>query len=279
MEVTQMNDTNINENSINSYCFLFYKKEIIFKEHEDCPKFLLINEVEKLGIDSSEMIYIGTVDGNDYYAASVSAKDKIQGYFSKDVNEIYGEVAENIFLLVLRALHFINWLNKNKYCGCCGKKVQVDPEKTYTEGLTYIECSNCGNMMFSFINPCILVAVLKDDKILLARSPHFTPNMYSLLSGFVEPGEFIETAVRREVKEEVGIDIKNIKYFGSHPWPFSNSLMFGFLAEYSSGEVTIDNNEIEAADWFSLDDLPYIPDYKWSFARKIIDYILECRKN
>ncbi|MGF7059684.1 NAD(+) diphosphatase [Brassicibacter mesophilus] len=267
-----MNDTNINEYSINSYCFLFYKDEIIFKEHEDYTEFLLISEVEKLGINNSEMIYIGTVDGSDYYATDISTKDKIQGYFSKDVGEIYGEVAENIFLLTLRALHLLNWLNKNKYCSCCGKKVQIEPKKAY------IECLNCGYIIYPRITPAIIVAILNDDKILLARSPHFTPNMYSLISGHVDPGEFIETCVKREVKEEVGIDIKNIKYFGSHPWPFPNKLMLGFIAEYSSGEIEIDNDEIEAADWFSLDDLPNIPEYKLSFARIIIDYILEFRK-
>lgn len=267
MGVEQMNDTNINEYNIYSYCFLFYKGEIILKEYEDYPKFLLINEVEKFGINNPEMIYIGTVDGNDYYAANVSTKDKIQGYFSKNVGEIYEEVAENIFLLVLRALHLLNWLNKCKYCSCCGKKVQIEPKKTN------IKCLNCGHVIYPRITPAIIVAILKDDKILLARSPHFTPNMYSLIAGHIDPGEFIETSVKREIKEEVGIDIKNIKYFGSHPWPFPNKLMIGFIAEYSSGEIKIDNDEIEAADWFSLDDLPNIPEYKLSFARMIIDYV------
>jgi NAD+ diphosphatase len=236
-----MDDMNMDENNINSYCFLFYKREIIFKENEVYPKFLLVSEAQKLGVDRSEMIYIGTVDSNDYYAANISSEEKIKGYFLKDLGEIYEAVAENIFLLVLRGLHFVNWLNKTKYCSCCGEKVQIESKKTY------IECLNCGHTMYSFINPCIIVAILKDDKILLARSPHFPPNLYSLISGFVEPGEFIETCVKREVKEEVGIEIKNIKYFSSHPWPFSNSLMLGFIAEYSSGEITIDNNEIEAA--------------------------------
>ncbi len=172
----------------------------------------------------------------------------------------------------MRALELINWLDENKYCSCCGKKVQIDPRKTY------MECLNCGYIIYPRITPAIIVAVLKDDKILLARSPHFTPNMYSLIAGHVEPGEFIETSVKREVKEEVGIDIKNIKYFRSHPWPFPYKLMFGFIAEYSSGEIKIDNNEIEAADWFSLDNLPNIPEYKLSFARIIIDHVVESRK-
>jgi NAD+ diphosphatase len=267
----------INRNYGNSNCFLFHRREIIFKENGGSPLFLSVSEVEALGIDGSEIIYIGKSEGRDYYAANVSSKDNLQGYSSNELNKLHGDIDENVFMLAIRALHFINWLSKTKYCSCCGNRVHVDPEKTYTESLTFLECPNCGNIMYAFINPCILVAVLKDDKVLLARSPHFTPNLYSLLAGFMEPGEYIETAVRREVREEVGIEIKNIKYIGSHPWPFSNSLMFGFTAEHSSGEITIDNKEIEAAGWFSLDDLPNIPDYKWSFARKIIDHLLEAR--
>ncbi|WDV45216.1 NAD(+) diphosphatase [Clostridiaceae bacterium M8S5] len=266
-----MNDTNINKCKTNSCCFLFNKRNIILKEHENCLEFLTTSEAEKYGI-GNEMIYIGKVDGIDYYAAHILTKDKIQGHFLKGLEEIYGDVDEDVYFLTLRALHFINWLNKTKYCSCCGEKVKIEPKKTC------IECSNCGNVMYSFINPCIIVAVLKEDKILLARSSHFTPNMYSLISGFVEAGEYIETSVEREVKEEVGIEIKNIKYIGSHPWPFSNSLMFGFIAEYSSGEITIDNDEIEDANWYSLDDLPNVPAYKLSFARKIIEYIIKIKK-
>ncbi|WBW98575.1 NAD(+) diphosphatase [Oceanirhabdus sp. W0125-5] len=268
-----MKDTNINKNNTYSYCFLMCKGEIIFKGHEDYPEFLLVSDVEKLGFNKVDMMYIGTVDSNEYYAANLSNDDKIEGYFSKHMSEIYGEVEENIFLLVLRATHLLNWLDKNKYCSCCGKKVQIEPKQTY------IECLNCGHITYPRITPAIIVAVLNGDKILLARSPHFPPNLYSLIAGHVDAGEFIETCVKREVKEEVGIEIKNIKYFGSHPWPFPNKLMLGFIAEYSSGELKIDNNEIEAADWFSLDDLPHIPEYKMSYARMMINHILEARKD
>lgn len=266
-----MNKKNTHESYKNSYCFLFNKHAIIFKEHETNTELLLIEEVEKLGINTSEMIYIGTEDDNDYYAANASDKDRLQGYLSEDLREMYGKFPENIFLLALRALHFVNWLKKSKYCSCCGKKVQIEPKKTY------IECQNCGHSMHPFVNPCIIVAILKDDKILLARSPHFPPDLYSLISGFVEAGEFIEDCVKREVKEEVGVEIKNIRFIGSHPWPFSNSLMFGFIAEHASGEITIDNNEIEAADWFPLDDLPKIPDSKLSYARRIIESLIKQR--
>lgn len=265
-----MNDKNLSEYCGHSYCFLFYKRDIVVKENS---KFLSISEVEQLGIDNSKIIYIGTAEGNDYYAANAFTEELIKGCSITDIGDIRDEVFENIFSLVLRGLHFLNWLDKTKYCSSCGNEVHIQPKKAY------MECSNCGNIMYPFVNPCIIVAVLKEDKILLAHSPHFPPKLYSTLAGFVEPGESLEEAVKREVREEVGIEIKNIKYFGTHPWPFSNSIMIGFIAEHASGEIQIDNNEIEAADWFSLDNLPNIPEYSLSFARVIIDYVIESRKN
>ncbi|WP_202709785.1 NAD(+) diphosphatase [Sporosalibacterium faouarense] len=266
-----MNDRSISTSNKLSYCIVFNKNQLLFKKSEGRTQFPLINEAEKLGIDVSNIIYIGTLDDIDYYATNVSTINPVENFFLKHISEAYGELEENIFFLTLRALHFLNWLNRNKYCGCCGTKVKLEPKETH------IKCLNCGHVIYPKITPAIIVAILKDDKILLARSPHFTPNMYSLISGHIDPGEFIETCVRREVKEEVGIEIKNIKYFGSHPWPFPDKLMLGFIAEYSSGEIKIDNDEIEAADWFSLDNLPNIPEYKLSFARKIIEWVLKNR--
>ncbi|WP_425448821.1 NAD(+) diphosphatase [Dethiothermospora halolimnae] len=268
-----MNDISINALNKNSYCLLFNKDKVLSKKILGGSRFPSISEVEKLDINVSNIIYIGTLNEDDYYAANVLTEKIIKDLFFRHIGEMYGEIDENMFLLTLRALHFINWLNKNKYCSCCGNKIQIKPKETN------IKCSNCGHIIYPRITPAIIVAILKDDKILLARSPHFPPKLYSLISGHLDPGEFVETCVRREVKEEVGINIKNIRYFGSHPWPFPNKIMIGFIAEYSSGEIEIDNNEIEAADWFPLDDLPHIPDYNLSFARKIIDSLLEVRKN
>jgi NAD+ diphosphatase len=119
--------------------------------------------------------------------------------------------------------------------------------------------------------------VSRGDKLLLARSPRFRENMYSVLAGFVEPGETLEETVEREVLEECGIRVKNIRYFGSQPWPFPHSLMIGFTAEYAGGEITIDGEEIIDAGWYSVDNLPQIPD-KISIARKLIDWFIVQQK-
>jgi NAD+ diphosphatase len=115
-----------------------------------------------------------------------------------------------------------------------------------------------------------MMRITHGDKILLARSPHFTLGVYSVLAGFIEPGETAEEAVIREVREEVGLEIKNITYFGSQPWPFPSNLMLGFTAEYASGNINMDPKEIEDAQWFSLNQLPILPQ-KISLARQMID--------
>jgi NAD+ diphosphatase len=136
------------------------------------------------------------------------------------------------------------------------------------------ECPKCGLLHFPRLAPAIIVLVERGNELLLARSRHFMPGMYSVLAGFVEPGESLEEAVVREVREEVGISVKDIKYFGSQPWPFPHSLMVGFTATYGCGEITIDDTEIEDAGWFTADKLPRIPG-KISIARKLIDWFVE----
>jgi NAD+ diphosphatase len=120
----------------------------------------------------------------------------------------------------------------------------------------------------------MIVLVEWGNKLLLARSRHFPSDMYSVIAGFVEPGESLEEAVLRELREEVGISVKDIKYFGSQSWPFPHSLMIGFTATYADGEISLDDSEIEDAGWFTADHLPRIPD-KISIARKLIDWFLE----
>jgi len=129
-------------------------------------------------------------------------------------------------------------------------------------------------MNFPRISPAIIVAVLKGKEILLARAHRFPPRLYSVIAGFVEPGETLEECVRREVKEEVGIEVENICYFGSQSWPFPNSLMVAFTADYANGKITIDETETIDAGWFTAHNLPPIPD-KVSISRRLIDWFVE----
>jgi len=136
------------------------------------------------------------------------------------------------------------------------------------------ECPACGLMVFPRISPAVIVLVEKEGRVLLARGERFTEPFYSVLAGFVEPGETLEDAVHREIEEEVGIKVRNVRYFASQPWPFPDSLMIGFTAEYASGEIAIDKTEIVDARWFDPAHLPTIPG-KVSIARRLIDWFVE----
>jgi NAD+ diphosphatase len=122
----------------------------------------------------------------------------------------------------------------------------------------------------------VIVLVARGDEVLLARSPHFPPGMYSVLAGFVEPGESLEEAARREIAEETAIRITNLHYFGSQPWPYPNSLMVGFTAEYAGGEINRDEREIADAGWYHVAALPDIPG-RPSIARALLDWFVEDR--
>jgi NAD+ diphosphatase len=129
-------------------------------------------------------------------------------------------------------------------------------------------------MSYPRLSPAVITAVLKDNKILLSHYAAFKGNMHTIIAGFVEPGETLEECIKREILEEVGIQVRNIKYFGSQPWPFPNSLMIGFTAEYESGEISVDRTEISEAGWYDVNSLPELPP-KMSIAREIIDWFIQ----
>jgi NAD+ diphosphatase len=164
--------------------------------------------------------------------------------------------------------HLYHFRNNHLYCGKCASPM-MDRMDEHS-----LICSSCSSIIFPIIAPCVIVLITRGDEILLARSPHFMPNVMSTLAGFVNIGESIEQTVIREVKEEVGLEIGNLKYICSQPWPFPDSLMLGFTAEYVSGDIVIDGIEIEKAGWFHKDNLPQLPN-KMSIARYLIDKYLE----
>jgi NAD+ diphosphatase len=136
------------------------------------------------------------------------------------------------------------------------------------------KCTACGFLSYPRLSPAVITAVFKDDTILLSHNAMFPGKWHSISAGFVEPGETLEDCVRREIREEVGIEVKNIKYFGSQPWPFPDSLMLGFTADWAGGDLVPDGVEITDAGWFTADTMPEIPP-KISISREIIDWYLE----
>jgi NAD+ diphosphatase len=153
--------------------------------------------------------------------------------------------------VIIVGFQLMNWYSQNKYCGKCGTKTQQKTEERA------IICQVCNTIVFPKISPAVIVAITCNDKILLARNSDFHGDWYSLIAGYADVGESLEETLVREVKEEVGLDIKNIRYYKSQPWPLSGSMMIGFIAEADETQpVCIDHKEIAEAAWFTRGNLP-----------------------
>lgn len=152
-----------------------------------------------------------------------------------------------------RAIQIRRFMRSHRFCGSCASPLIAHP---HDQGRS---CPSCGEVFYPRVSPAMMLTITRGNEILLARSPHFQPGVYSAIAGFVEPGETLEECVRRECFEELGVEVGKLTYLGSQSWPFPHSLMLAFTAEYVGGELTPQEGEIEDAQWFSIDALPQIP--------------------
>ena len=190
------------------------------------------------------------------------------GYTVYHIKKFLSEVDTENQQQILKAYHWLNWHSQSKFCGQCGSLLEDKFESTEKR------CNICKTSFFPRFSPAVIVLIQKEDRILLARSKHFQPGIYSAVAGFVEIGESAEHAAHREVYEELGIEITDLEYFSSQTWPFPDGFMMAFKANYLIGEIKLDENEIEDARWFNLDDLPKLPS-KPSIARQLIDSVIQ----
>ena len=231
-----------------------------------------LTSFSELGLEVVRQNYLGRLGNSHCYAVElqegIPAPD---GMAFHDLRQVYGSLEEDLFQIALRAVQIVDWDRTHQFCSRCGTRVESSKAERSKV------CPACGLLQFPRLAPAIIVLIERGDRILLARSRHFPSGMHSVLAGFVEPGESLEEALIREVREEVGISVKEIRYFGSQPWPFPHSLMLGFTAEYEGGEISLQDPEIEEAGWFTAGNLPQIPG-KISIARKLIDWFLTKQK-
>ncbi|HEY9558257.1 MAG TPA: NAD(+) diphosphatase [Acidimicrobiales bacterium] len=181
---------------------------------------------------------------------------------------LYGRVDDLRWTLAGRAVQLVEWERTTRYCGRCATQTEPMP------GERARRCPACGLLAFPRLAPAVITLIERGDEALLARNGTFPVPMYSCIAGFVEPGETLEEAVHREVAEEVGVELSDVRYVASQPWPFPHSLMVGFEATWGSGEIEVDGKEIVDAGWFRPDDLPMIPP-GMSIARTLIDAWVE----
>lgn len=256
------------EDDDNTYWFIFNSDKLLVEIVEGKVSIPTAKNVEELGIIPISKQYLGTLNGDNCYAVNINSNEVKNNMCFKLLRSLYDGLDEDIFLLAGKAVQIVKWEETHKYCGRCGSPTDN------LKGQYAKVCPKCGFISYPRISPAVITAVIKDGQILLAHNKSFAGNMHSLIAGFLEPGETLEECVQREIFEEVGIRVKNIKYFSSQPWPFPNSLMVGFVAEYESGEISVDGEEIVKADWFKSFEAIELPS-KVSIARQIIDWYIE----
>jgi NAD+ diphosphatase len=212
----------------------------------------------------NDALLVGEWQGLPCYAADIDdLPENISGELMS-LRSLFNVAGAEAISLIVRATMLLDWRKNHRYCGKCGTPTTISPRESS------MVCPSCGLVAYPRISPVVMVLISRGDELLLARSPRFKPGVFSALAGYVEAGETLEQCAKREVREEVGIEITNLRYFGSQPWPFPDSLMVGFFADYAGGTITPDPAEIEAAAWYSRSALPLLPE-PVTLARKLID--------
>ena len=253
----------------NALCFLFHGQKLLIEKQGNRYLIPQFPDLEALDSRPEPLHYLGALDGRPCYAGEMAAMIPSPTTFAfKGIRSLFEHLEAPLIGVAGLANQLILWDRNHRFCGNCGLKTEDKVDERAKV------CPGCGHINYPRLSPAVIVAVVREDRLLLAHSRRFPGKFYSVLAGFVEPGETLEECVRREVGEEVGIEVKNIHYFGSQPWPFPDSLMIAFTAEYSKGEIIADPAEIEDAGWFSADNLPPVPS-KVSIARQLIDWFTE----
>jgi NAD+ diphosphatase len=245
--------------------FAFRKTEILVVNGADRPALPCCLDISEHGFAPVRNQYLGLYGGKHCYAVEIQESQPLpEGWAALGLRDLFGLVETTLAVLSGRAWQLLEWDRNYQYCSRCGTPTQLRTDERSRS------CPSCGLTSYPPVSPAIMILVTHQGKMLLARKAAFPKGRYSALAGFVEPGETLEDTVIRETREEVGVEVKNIRYFGSQPWPFPHSLMVGFTAQYASGEIRIEPNELEDAKFFSPDEIPPVPP-RLSIARRLID--------
>jgi NAD+ diphosphatase len=254
------------------YWFIFRSFRLLVFHEGETARVPRLDDLAELGITAIRQQYLGYLETESvthcYTCEVADDSEAPDGMAYLNLRQLFGLLDDDCFWLAGRAVQIMDWDRTHQYCGRCGSRTENQAHERAKI------CLHCQHTSYPRLSPAMIVRVTRPGKsgseILLARAHHFPPGRYSVLAGFVEPGESLEDCVKREVCEEVGITVKNIRYFGSQPWPFPNSLMIAFTAEYESGRIRLEEAEMADAGWYAPDNLPKIPP-RLSIARRLID--------
>jgi len=256
-----------------AWWFIYQNDAMLVKPGANGPEVPRIKGLDDLGLAPETSLYLGQMDSLPCFAAKVAAGlPAPPGHVWEKQRALYVSLASSMMAVAGLARQLLEWEFNHRFCGACGAPTAP------RQGERALECTACGHISYPRLSPAVIVRVTRGREILLARSPHFAKGRYSVLAGFVEPGETLEQAVVREIREETSLEVTNLKYFGSQPWPFPDSLMIAFTAEYAGGELTINRAELEDAFWCMPENLPTIPTGE-TISRRLIDNFLKSAKD
>ena len=248
--------------------FAFAGAKLIVRGSVDAPAITTLADLDAAGLSGTRH-FLGALGGVPCVAVALhEGAAPPAGYAASGLRSFFLKLADAPLALAARAFQVTDFERTHRYCGRCGTRTRLRHEERAAE------CPSCGLVAYPRVSPAMMALVTRGRELLLARSARFASGMYSALAGFVEPGETIEDCVRREVREEVGVEIAAPVYFASQSWAFPHSLMIAFTAEYAGGEIALDDPEIEDAQFFPLDALPSLPS-PVSIARRLIDATIE----
>ena len=248
------------------YWFIFCKDDLLLKKLEDGTYTVPYGEESPIATKPWTNVHCITPmdDGTEVRTFSIDAPVTEHHLFEMTgLRKSYQLISKELYSKAGKCREIIYWDQNTQFCGVCGAPMKMSTDISK-------KCTSCGKEVWPLLATAVIVLITREDKVLLVHARNFRRDFYGLVAGFVETGETLEEAVIREVSEETGIRIKNIRYFDSQPWPYPCGLMVGFKAEYDSGVIHLQQEELSTGDWFSRDNLPEIPE-KLSIARKLID--------
>ena len=248
--------------------FAFSGSRLVVRGSVESPVIPTLAELDAAGL-AGDRHYLGALDGAPCVAIPLDdIAEPPPGFAMAGLRSFFFRLPDPLLAIAARAFQVVDFERSHRYCGRCGARTRD------RDGERAKECPSCGLVSYPRVSPAMMALVTRGRELLLARSARFAPGVYSALAGFVEPGETIEDCIRREVREEVGVEVGEPVYFASQSWAFPHSLMIAYTAEYAGGAIRLDDPEIEDARWFALDALPKLPP-SVSIARRLIDATVE----
>ena len=254
-----------------SYYFVFCKDDLMLERTGEDTYTIPLQEEPPTEIKPwTTIINITPLNNIEVKAYSIdmppTSESNSQHFEMCPLRQSYYKLPHPLYLKAGKCAELLYWDRNTKFCGVCGGQMHFHTDISK-------RCEMCGKEVWPQLATAVIVLIRRGDEILLARGRNFRSDFYGLIAGFVETGETLEEAVKREVMEETGITIRNIRYFDSQPWPYPSGLMVGFTADYESGEIHVQREELKKAGWFQRTNLPKLPE-KLSIARRLIDHWL-----